>query len=135
MISENRVFDANLETMPLIMRFIEDMSEALPFKTAYAVRLVCEEILINIVNYAYPGGGGQLSLLWENDTHSRELLIKFEDAGIPFDPLEKETPKLDAPIAERKIGGLGIHMIRSLTDTANYERRDNKNILTVTKRY
>ena len=135
MISENRVFDANLETMPQIMRFIEDLSAALPPKIAYEIMLVCEEVLINIVNYAYPAGGGQLTLLWENDTQGRELLIVFEDAGIPFNPLEKEEPKFDVPIAERKIGGLGIHMVRSLMDTANYERKDNKNFFTVTKKY
>jgi anti-sigma regulatory factor (Ser/Thr protein kinase) len=56
------------------------------------------------------------------------------DDGHEFDPLAKEAPDLTLSVEDRPIGGLGIHLLRNLTDGMSYERRDGLNRLTLTKR-
>lgn len=135
MITEFRVFDANLETVPEILKFIETLTNDFTAKLSYDITLVCEEILVNIASYAYPDGDGQLTVSWENDEDSRKLKIDFEDSGIPFNPLDRADPDLNLPIAERQIGGLGIMIVRRMMDDVQYKNTDGKNILTVVKSY
>ncbi|MDR0496914.1 MAG: ATP-binding protein [Treponema sp.] len=130
-----RVFNANLETMPDIMDFIEGLISNLPEKAAFDMRLCCEEVLMNIASYAYPNGDGQLEILWEDETEQRKLKVIFEDSGIPCDPRQKEEPELKIPMREKKIGGLGIMMVRQRMDTVDYLYADGKNRLTVTMVY
>jgi anti-sigma regulatory factor (Ser/Thr protein kinase) len=61
------------------------------------------------------------------------LTILFIDSGIPFNPLVRDEVDTGKPIEEREIGGLGVHFIKKLTDSQNYERRDEMNILTLMK--
>ena len=131
--TERKEFDAKAESVDCIMSFIEGHLKGFAEKTAYDLKLSCEEILINIASYAYPEQDGWVAVLWEND--SQKVKVTFEDRGIAFNPLEKENPNLDVPMAERQIGGLGIMMVRKLMDSVEYERRDGKNILTITKEY
>ena len=56
------------------------------------------------------------------------------DSGIPFDPTKKEEVDITMSAEERPIGGLGIHLVREIMDTVNYEYKDNKNILTLSKK-
>ena len=135
MISERRAFAANKESVSGMMEFIDGLMVDFSAKTSYDIRLACEEILVNITSYAYPDGDGQLVIFWENDTGRRKLRIEFKDSGIPFNPLLIDKPKLDVPIAERKIGGLGIMMVRKLMDEVQYEYVEGENILTVFKEY
>ena len=60
-------------------------------------------------------------------------MIEIIDCGIPFDPLTLPKPDVNAPIEDRKIGGLGIYMMRKLMDKVNYKREQGKNILTLVK--
>jgi len=135
MVSEKKTFNANIDTAPQIMSLVEQLCEGMPAKTVYDITLVCEEILVNIASYAYPDGEGELTLYWENDTERHVLTIVFEDAGIPFNPLLQDEPELSVSFHERKIGGLGIMMVRQRTDNVQYSYTEGKNILTVTKNY
>ena len=135
MISDKKIFDANIDTVPQMMSLVEQLCEGMPSKAAYDITLVCEEILVNIASYAYPDGEGELTLHWENDTERRVLTLVFEDAGVPFNPLLQKEPELSVPFQERKIGGLGIMMVRQRMDDVQYACREGKNILTVTKGY
>ena len=63
------------------------------------------------------------------------MAITFEDTGIPYDPLAKEDPDITLSAAERQIGGLGIFMVKKSMDDMRYERRDDKNILTIVKKF
>ena len=60
--------------------------------------------------------------------------MRFRDDGVEFDPLSRADPDLDAPTEERGIGGLGIHLVKTLTDEASWRRDGDANILTVRKR-
>ena len=58
----------------------------------------------------------------------------MEDCGIPFNPVEAEAPDLQSGLEERAIGGMGIHIVKNIMDDIKYERKGDKNILTLTKR-
>jgi anti-sigma regulatory factor (Ser/Thr protein kinase) len=130
-----RIFSADIKSVPAMMNFVDAFIKNLPEKAAYNVRLSCEEVILNIVSYAYPGGDGQLDMSWEDDTERGLLNVTFEDSGVPFNPLQKEEPDLTIPMRERKIGGLGIMMVRKLMDEVRYAYVDGKNRLTITKGY
>ena len=135
MITERREFDANLEALDGLLEFIAALTQDFSGKVSYNITLVCEEIFVNVTKYAYPDGAGRLAIVWENDRENRKLRIEFEDSGIPFNPLLKEPPRLDVPISQRQIGGLGIVIVRELMDSVHYDYVDGKNRLTVTKEY
>jgi len=102
-------------------------------KIDYQLRLVSEEALINIINYAYDKERGELKIDCEtlnNDT----IFIEISDTGTAFDPLQKEDPDITLPVEERRVGGLGIFIIKNIMDTVDYKREGGKNILTLTKK-
>ncbi len=107
----------------------EDWSPSLTFR----VNLVLEEFGINVINYAHEGGvhDFEITLLSEPET----LTIEITDDGIPFNPLEdKPTPDTMAPMDERPIGGLGLHLVRTMTEEMRYERQDSRNHSTLVMR-
>jgi anti-sigma regulatory factor (Ser/Thr protein kinase) len=96
----------------------------------YRATLALEETVTNVINYAYADAAAHvidvtLALC------CGELMLQVSDAGRPFNPLEAEPPDLDAPIEERGIGGLGIHLVRQFMDRVNYARRGDRNVLTM----
>lgn len=99
----------------------------------FELNLVLDELVTNIISYGYPSEETHfidLSLSVEGD----ELTAVIEDAGAPFDPLLAKSPDIGAPIEERSVGGLGIHLARNLVREMHYERRDGRNVLTLKKR-
>lgn len=97
------------------------------------INLILEEVLVNVINYAYPAGvAGEITLTTRYDKNSGILIFEISDSGVAFDPTETPVPDLDAPAEDRPIGGLGIHLARTLADGIEYHRRDGRNILTIT---
>ena len=101
---------------------------------SYAIRLVSEEIIVNILNYAYPQQAeGYLTLcLWDEDG---EITLEFIDGGIPFNPLDKDDPDISLPLEQREIGGLGIFLVREMMDDVAYTYVNKENRLTIKKKY
>lgn len=101
---------------------------------AYALRLSCEEIIVNIVSYAYPADtDGYIRL---NVTENKEeLCIEIQDGGIPFNPIEKQEPNITQELEEREIGGLGIFLVLQMMDDVAYRREEGKNILILKKKF
>lgn len=94
-----------------------------------------DEAAANICSYAYPAGAdGTLSLSCRFDKALGEYGVSFSDSGIPFDPLKAPAADTSAPASERAIGGLGIHIMRTLMDNIKYEYSDGRNILSMIKR-
>lgn len=96
------------------------------------VRLIAEEIVANAIEYG--GSGAETEIIVEIMAWERQLAIEFRDCGRPFDPLAVEAPMLDAPLEERAIGGLGLHLVRELAESLSYTREDPYNVLRVTVR-
>ena len=93
----------------------------------------CDEIFTNIASYAYPEGSGSVEIAIEFVAEKRNLRIIFSDSGIAFDPLAISEPDTGAALSERKIGGLGMFMVKKMMDSIEYFRKDGKNILILTK--
>lgn len=105
----------------------------LPQETVLELLLAAEEVLTNVADYAHDDGSEhwvRVGLVVARE----DVTLVFEDDGRPFDPTAAPAPDLAAPMAERPIGGLGIHLIRSLVDTAEYARAGSQNVLTLRKR-
>jgi anti-sigma regulatory factor (Ser/Thr protein kinase) len=96
------------------------------------VRLVAEEGMVNIVRNAYPEEEGDIEITLSVDVTEVRLVLR--DRGRPFNPLEHPAPDLEAAVGERPEGGLGIHIIRSLTDEQIYSREGDENVLVLVKR-
>ena len=100
---------------------------------AMKLKLACEEIVVNVTSYAYPeGSDGFLDVYIRKDDR---IVIRFEDGGVPFNPLEHEDPDTTQPWDERPIGGLGIFLVRSMMDDVRYTYENQKNVLTIEKKY
>lgn len=127
-------FPAGLENLGLMLDFLTEISEkhGVQAKKANQIRLAAEEVLINIINYAYPNDKGNIEIDC-TITEGMALKIEISDSGVPFNPLSLPEPDIKAPIEKRKIGGLGVHLIRNIMDEVNYKREHDKNILTLIK--
>ena len=106
-------------------------AEKLPGKRMSDIELCLEEALVNIFQYAYPEGGGEVEISCRID-EGRKFIIEISDAGIPFDIFSVAEPDLSLALEDRKIGGLGILLIRKLMDDVTYRREGNRNALTLT---
>jgi sigma-B regulation protein RsbU (phosphoserine phosphatase) len=85
------------------------------------------------MNYAYPAGEkGDVDI--EAMINDEYLVFVISDSGTPFDPTAKAEVDTTLSAEERGIGGLGIHLIRQIMDTINYERVEGKNVLTLRKK-
>ena len=104
----------------------------LSVETTGELEIIVEEVLANIISYAYAAPGEGLVYVDARVEPSAVTLV-FRDTGAPFDPLARPGPDLDAPIADRPIGGLGVFLTTELASRVAYERRDGANGLTVTK--
>lgn len=89
-----------------------------------------DDIISNIVDYAYENHDGSMTIRMNLDVSS--VVLSFIDSGRQFNPLNVDTPDLNDT---ERVGGLGIHLIKNLMDDVRYEYVDNKNILTVVKRW
>lgn len=100
---------------------------------SYAIHLVCEELVVNVVSYAYENeADGFLTI--RIDKTDDTLSIQFVDGGVAFNPLEKEQPDTTLALEDREIGGLGIFLTKQMMDEVTYQRVDNENVLTIKKR-
>jgi serine/threonine-protein kinase RsbW len=102
---------------------------SLPDDERLRLLVILEELFANAVTHGYGprSGGGSITVAlgWR----SGHLRITFVDDAPPFDPLAFGAPDLDAAAEERSIGGLGIHIVRSLVDQARYRREGGRNHL------
>ena len=106
---------------------------ALSSRTAHRFNLALEEVLANVIAYAFPTGGHQEIDVRVAYSDGR-LHATVSDGGSAFNPLTRPIPDLQVPVEERQIGGLGIHLLRTLTDAADYRRDGDRNVLTFSMR-
>jgi len=139
--SKDMTVEANIKNLNMIMNFINDELKQSGFTSGLIneINIAVEEIFINIASYAYNNadinngacktdGNVFISICVTDKT-----VIKFEDYGRPYNPLEQPAPDLKTPLKERKIGGLGVFIVKKIMDNIEYFRKDNKNVLVMTK--
>lgn len=115
--------------------FVNDIltSAGCPTKVMMQVDIVIDEMFSNIVRYAYGDIVGMASVSVELTDEPRGVVITFTDTGKPFDPLQQEEPDVTLSAEERRIGGLGIFIVKKTMDDVSYDYKDGKNILTIRK--
>lgn len=121
----------DIKAVPQLNSFIESV---LPWDGTMlmTIKLALEEAVVNVMNYAYPDNvTGEVTV--DVFLEEKRLRIVITDGGRHFDPTKMADVDTTLPLEERKVGGLGIHFIRQLMDTTDYERRDGNNVLTLTK--
>ena len=103
-----------------------------PTPIAMKFNLVFEELLKNVISYAYRDDE-DLDIEVKMESTGKRLTVTIADDGVPFNPLSAGAPDIDAPLEEREIGGLGIHLVRNLMDDVSYHRRIDRNVMTLVK--
>lgn len=128
-------FEAKTENLDEVLAFVDRHLEELdcPMKTQMQLDIAVEEIFVNIASYAYAPGIGEATIRVETVKDPASISITFIDSGMHYDPLAKEDPDVTLSAQERKIGGLGIFMVKKSMDDITYEYLDGKNILTIKK--
>ena len=127
--------EADVREIERLNKLVRQFGELhdVPSRTLYAVNLALDELVTNVLLYGFEDATGK-EVLVKIETAGNELVASVLDGGRHFNPLEVAPPDLNAPLEERELGGLGVHLVRSLMDHVSYERRGEQNVLTVRKK-
>ncbi len=108
---------------------IEELGEesGWPLELVYKINLVLEELTLNIMNYGYTDE--EIHYIDVSvQTEDSNVTIEIVDDGRPFNPIsDAPAPDLEGPMMDRRIGGWGVHIVRTIMDDVSYVRTDNKN--------
>ena len=121
--------------VPVLAEFVEGVCEeaGMDMPTTMQLNLAIEEAVVNVMDYPYPAGE-KGEVVVDAVVNDGLLQIVIRDHGTPFDPTAKGDVDTTLSAEERNIGGLGIHLIRTIMDTVSYERVGDSNVLTLTKK-
>lgn len=136
---ERVVCRAELASLPMLLALVATLCQRqrLDDQAAHDVRLIVEEACVNVMHYAYPAGQPgpltlEIRLTRQGGQHG--IVITLEDQGMPFDPTSVAPVATSAAAEERAQGGLGVHLIRQLSDRQFYERHPQRgNVLRIEK--
>lgn len=123
-----------------LQRFITTLTEfarvgGLPEEVSFSVQLAIDELFTNIVSYGYDDEDSHQVEI-KMSVQNRELRIDLIDDAKQFDPLhEAAQPDLDASLEDRRIGGVGIHLVKTMMDDVSYKYEDSKNHLKLVKKF
>ncbi len=95
------------------------------------VDLVLEELFLNVANYAYAGESGEIEIAcgMQCSEDQGRFHLCITDWGRPFDPMAAPAPDIAAALEDREVGGLGIHLVKEMTDALEYSRKNDANTL------
>jgi anti-sigma regulatory factor (Ser/Thr protein kinase) len=142
---------ADLDELARLAEALEAAGETfgLAPKIVFNLNLVLDELVTNTVSYGYGDATSAGANAGANaGTHAKtghgieialrrdgaDLVVTYEDDAAPFNPLDIPPPDLESDLEDRHIGGLGIHLVRTMMDSVTYERRNDRNRLVMTKR-
>jgi len=125
-----------LDELSRVNQFVEEIGEelGLDMELQMNLNLVMEEVVVNVISYAYPEGKeADIELLAESD--DKELTFVLSDRGKEFDPTMNEINDADMEVnpAERDLGGMGIYIVKNIMNEVTYQRLEGKNLLTMKK--
>ena len=108
---------------------------ALPDALRRGLSVALDELLSNTIKYGFKGRGGVGGeVTVEVEKGADRLSVTLTDDGRPFDPFEQEAPDTTLTTMERRIGGLGIHLVRQMMDECSYQRQGDRNVVVLAKR-
>lgn len=129
--------EAKTEKLDQILAFLDKELEnaGCNMKVQTQMDIALEEMFVNIASYAYPDTEGDVIVQICTDEKEKTVSVTLIDSGIPFNPLEKPDPDVALPSEKRKIGGLGIYMVKKSMDNVQYEYSKGYNIFTMSKKW
>ena len=126
------VLENKLEELSVLSQMLQVFLRTyqMPSSTLYALELTLEEILVNIISYAYKDDTPH-EIEFKVEVDENMIAMKFIDEGAAFNPLTVKKADTQQPLMERGIGGLGISVVRKMRDMMEYQRKNDKNILRI----
>lgn len=109
-------------------------SAALPPAELPTFQLALEELFLNIAQHGTRADIAPPTVDLSLEHSGETLTLTLTDDGPPFDPLTLPAPDLTVPLASRKVGGLGVHLVTTLMDSVCYSRCEGRNVLTLSRR-
>ena len=124
----------NLAELKGLSRHLEVFAQAqgLSKKNILKLNLCIEECFTNIISHGYQDNEEHLIEITLT-SEDKKFIVCIEDDGISYDPTGIAAPDLKGPFEEKRIGGLGVHLMKHFMDNIAYQRRVNKNVLVMTK--
>lgn len=128
-----RQMPARVESLHDLLTFITTEAKKKGFseEARQRIELVAEEALVNVFVHGYAQNQGQVEVRYPA-SDDLALTIEIRDAGVSFNPLSLADPDLQPDLAHRKVGGMGVFLIRKMTDGVSYRREGDNNILIMT---
>lgn len=122
------------EVMDYIFMTLKNENNLYPSfeKVIKDLRLACEELFLNISEYAYPQNKGKVEVGCE--INGEDIIIILRDSGVPFNPFELADPDIATALEDRQIGGLGIFIVKKTMDNVGYERVGGQNVIKLKKK-
>lgn len=115
--------------------FVEELGNelGLDMESQMNLNLVLEEMVSNIIYYAYPQDvDAEIELTAESD--GKEITFFLSDQGREFDPTLKDDLDTDVNPADREIGGMGIFIVKNIMNEVTYQRLEGRNLVTMKKK-
>ena len=123
-----------MEELQRVNLFIEEIGEelGLDMELQMNLNLVIEEMVVNVISYAYPEGT-EANIELKAESNGKELTFVLSDRGRKFDPTLSKSPDMNVNPAERNLGGMGIYIVKNIMNEVTYQRLEGKNLLTMKK--
>ena len=140
-ITATLIVPAEVDELTNVLEFVHsELDRRLcPLKVQKQLDIAIEELFVNIARYAYPdaapGCPGYARVSYTYSAEPPSVVVELADEGIPYNPLAKPDAVTPDDIMDVPIGGLGILMAKHSVDNMEYERQDNSNVLTITKKW
>lgn len=127
--------EAKIQNINEVTEFVNMILEKnrCPLKAQMQIDIVVDEIFGNIASYAYGADCGNVTIQVKVEENPPQIILVFIDQGVPYNPLKNKDPDITLSAEERKIGGLGIYMVKKSMDKILYEYANGQNILTLKK--
>ena len=128
------VVQPTLETsLPRVAAFVERFAETEGFDPMelYRINLALDELFTNTIEHGFPGRENEADISIAMRREGETIVVRYEDNGPAFNPLEATEQDTELDLLERPIGGLGLQLIASTFDAVNYERIDDRNVTTL----
>ena len=123
-----------IEDIEIVIVKFEEFANLAKVEQSFILKMsiVLDELITNVIRYAFEDDHTHMIYL-EFIVTNKTFYTAIEDDGIPFNPFTQESPDTSLSLEDREIGGLGIHIVKSLMDSYEYIRIDNRNVLKLVK--
>ncbi|MCX5769445.1 MAG: ATP-binding protein [Candidatus Hydrogenedentes bacterium] len=130
-------FPARPEALELVVQWLHDLAVhyRLPDQTVGELDLILEELVMNAANHAVPipPDTKPIPVRIEARLTDNEITLTVADRSLPFDPLSRPVPELFLDLEDRPVGGLGVHIVKQLSDSFQHTYEDGWNVSHIRK--